>query len=53
MEVLIGRWSVFGGELFKAAAAAEMTSTGRGGRDSPRNDVVVTTSFWRNEADGG
>lgn len=54
MEVLIGRWSVFRGELFKKgeAAAAEMASTVRGGGDSARNDVVVTTSFWRSEADG-
>lgn len=50
MEVLIGRWSVFGGELFKAAA--KMASTGKGRGDSPRNDVVVTASFWRSEADG-
>lgn len=53
MEVLIGRWSVFRGELLALASTAEMASTGRGGGDSPRNDVVVTTSFWRSEADGG
>lgn len=49
MEILIGRWSFFNGELFMEETAAEVAATGRRGGESARNEEAITTSFW----DGG